>query len=213
MVGERSQWPVFAHSSRTDWARTGARLRLCLSAHIPQAARRAWGAFLAAPRLPLILSLPSRLGSKVAPDGCTRPRSRRLMMEHDSAALAEHLRALERRPRANPDEELFDQGLAFDLETLLDRRGMLKLVGAASLGAGLLLAGCPPRARGARRRQEVPPAEAPGRRAVLPSPRRRRGRTRPTAQTARTCSTKAASSAATSDRASVSFQALLRVSR
>jgi protocatechuate 3,4-dioxygenase beta subunit len=63
-------------------------------------------------------------------------------MEHDSAALAEHLRALERRPRANPDEELFDQGLAFDLETLLDRRGMLKLVGAASLGAGLLLAGC-----------------------------------------------------------------------
>jgi hypothetical protein len=45
-------------------------------------------------------------------------------------------------PRANPGEELFDQGLAFDLETLLDRRGMLKLVGAASVGAGLLLAGC-----------------------------------------------------------------------
>ena len=136
-------------------------------------------------------------------------------MEHDSTALAEYFRALESRPRATPDEELFDQGLAFDLETLLDRRGMLKLVGAASLGAGLLLAAVerPPRARGARRRQEVPPAEAPGRRAVLPSPRRRRGRTRPTAQTARTCSTKAASSAATSDRASVSFQALLRVSR
>jgi protocatechuate 3,4-dioxygenase beta subunit len=64
------------------------------------------------------------------------------MMEHDSTALAEYLRAFERRPRANPDEELFDQGLAFDLETLLDRRGMLKLVGAASLGAGLVLAGC-----------------------------------------------------------------------
>jgi protocatechuate 3,4-dioxygenase beta subunit len=64
------------------------------------------------------------------------------MPEHDSTALAEYLRALEGRPRANPDEELFDQGLAFDLETLLDRRGMLKLAGAAGLGAGLLLAGC-----------------------------------------------------------------------
>ena len=64
------------------------------------------------------------------------------MPEHDSTALAEYLRALEKRPRANPDEELFDQGLAFDLETLLYRRGMLKLVGAAGLGAGLLLAGC-----------------------------------------------------------------------
>jgi protocatechuate 3,4-dioxygenase beta subunit len=63
-------------------------------------------------------------------------------MEHDSSALAEYLRALERRARANPDEELFDQGLAFDLETLLDRRGLLKLVGVASLGAGLVLAGC-----------------------------------------------------------------------
>jgi hypothetical protein len=136
------------------------------------------------------------------------------MPEHDSTALAECLRALERRPRANPDEELFDQGLAFDLETLLDRRGMLKLVGAASLGAGLLLAGCGTSSKnsGARRRQELPPGQAPVGRAVLPSPRRRRGPTLPTAQTARTCSTKAASSAATSDRASVSFPALLRVS-
>jgi hypothetical protein len=40
------------------------------------------------------------------------------MTERDSTALAEYLRVLERRPRANPDEELFDQGLAFDLETL-----------------------------------------------------------------------------------------------
>jgi hypothetical protein len=40
------------------------------------------------------------------------------MPEHDSTALAEHLRALEGRPRANSDEKLFDQGLAFDLETL-----------------------------------------------------------------------------------------------
>jgi protocatechuate 3,4-dioxygenase beta subunit len=63
-------------------------------------------------------------------------------MEHDSTALADYLRALETRSRTSPDEELFDQGLPFDLETLLDRRRMLKLVGAASLGAGLLLAGC-----------------------------------------------------------------------
>jgi protocatechuate 3,4-dioxygenase beta subunit len=72
------------------------------------------------------------------------------MPEHDSTALADYLRALERRPRAKPDEELFDQGLAFDLETLLDRRGMLKLVGAAGLARGCywLAVERPPRARG-----------------------------------------------------------------
>ena len=48
------------------------------------------------------------------------------------------------RPLANPDEEVFDQGLAFDLETLLDRRRMLKLIGVTGLGAigALTLAGC-----------------------------------------------------------------------
>jgi protocatechuate 3,4-dioxygenase beta subunit len=50
----------------------------------------------------------------------------------------------EGRPLANPNEDIFDQGLPFDLATLLDRRRMLRLIGLSSLGAGLLLAGCGP---------------------------------------------------------------------
>src|SRR5437773_6684108 len=49
----------------------------------------------------------------------------------------------EGRPLANPHESLFDQGLAFDFETLMDRRRVLKLIGYSGLGAGLLaLVGC-----------------------------------------------------------------------
>jgi protocatechuate 3,4-dioxygenase beta subunit len=49
------------------------------------------------------------------------------------------------RPLANPDEDIFDQGLAFDLETHLDRRRMLKLMGFTGLSAGLVaLVGCAP---------------------------------------------------------------------
>ena len=51
----------------------------------------------------------------------------------------------EGRPLANPDEDVYDQGLAFDLETHLDRRRMLKLMGFTTLSAGLVvLAGCAP---------------------------------------------------------------------
>ena len=47
----------------------------------------------------------------------------------------------------NPDEEIFDQGLAFDLETLLDRRQVIKLIGSAGLAGGLLaIVGCAPAA-------------------------------------------------------------------
>jgi protocatechuate 3,4-dioxygenase beta subunit len=47
------------------------------------------------------------------------------------------------RPLPRPDEDIFDQGLAFDLETMLDRRQLLKLIGYSGLGVGLLaLAGC-----------------------------------------------------------------------
>jgi hypothetical protein len=45
----------------------------------------------------------------------------------------------EGRPLLDPDEEIFDQGLVFDLDTPLDRRRMLKLLGVTSVGAGLLL--------------------------------------------------------------------------
>ena len=51
------------------------------------------------------------------------------------------------RPLANPDEDIYDQGLAFDIETMLDRRRVLKLMGLAGLSAGLVaLAGCAPSA-------------------------------------------------------------------
>ena len=51
----------------------------------------------------------------------------------------------EGRPLANPDEDIYDQGLAFDLETLVDRRRMLKLIGFTGLSAGLVaLVGCAP---------------------------------------------------------------------
>jgi protocatechuate 3,4-dioxygenase beta subunit len=43
---------------------------------------------------------------------------------------------------ANPDEDIFDQGLAFDLETLVDRRRMLELFGVTGVAAGLALVGC-----------------------------------------------------------------------
>jgi protocatechuate 3,4-dioxygenase beta subunit len=48
----------------------------------------------------------------------------------------------EGRRLANPDEDIFDQGLAFDLETLVDRRRMLKLFGVTGVMAGLALVGC-----------------------------------------------------------------------
>jgi protocatechuate 3,4-dioxygenase beta subunit len=55
----------------------------------------------------------------------------------------------EGRPLANPDEDIYDQGLAFDVETLLDRRRMLKLIGFSGLSAGLFaLVGCGPAGSG-----------------------------------------------------------------
>jgi protocatechuate 3,4-dioxygenase beta subunit len=53
------------------------------------------------------------------------------------------------RPLPHPDESIFDQGLAFDVETLLDRRRMLKLIGLSGLSAGLVaLVGCGPSSGG-----------------------------------------------------------------
>jgi protocatechuate 3,4-dioxygenase beta subunit len=51
----------------------------------------------------------------------------------------------EGRPLANPAEPIFDQGLAFDLETLMGRRQVLKIIGSISVGTGILaLAACLP---------------------------------------------------------------------
>ena len=44
------------------------------------------------------------------------------------------------RELPHPQESIFDQGLAFDLQTLLDRRGLLKVVGLG--GLSLALAAC-----------------------------------------------------------------------
>jgi protocatechuate 3,4-dioxygenase beta subunit len=46
----------------------------------------------------------------------------------------------EGRPFHDPDEPLVDQGLAFDVETLLSRRSMLKVIGLGGVSAGLLVA-------------------------------------------------------------------------
>src|SRR6266581_4093283 len=55
------------------------------------------------------------------------------------------LRTFEGRPLANQDEPIFDQGLAFDLETVMARRQLLKLLGVATTSASLLaLAACLP---------------------------------------------------------------------
>jgi protocatechuate 3,4-dioxygenase beta subunit len=47
----------------------------------------------------------------------------------------------------DPSEPIFDQGLAFDLETLIDRRQVIRLLGGAGLAAGLFtILGCSPAA-------------------------------------------------------------------
>lgn len=59
------------------------------------------------------------------------------------ARAAARTACFEGRPLAKPEEEVFDQGLAFDLETMLDRRKLLKLAGYSGLSLGLLaLLGC-----------------------------------------------------------------------
>jgi protocatechuate 3,4-dioxygenase beta subunit len=55
------------------------------------------------------------------------------------------MKLFEGRPLANPHEDIFDQGLAFDLETLVARRQVLKLLGMATASGGLrALAACLP---------------------------------------------------------------------
>ena len=51
----------------------------------------------------------------------------------------------EGRPLPHPDEPVFDQGLAFDVETLLSRRQVLRAIGYGAMGAGLVsIVGCAP---------------------------------------------------------------------
>jgi protocatechuate 3,4-dioxygenase beta subunit len=47
----------------------------------------------------------------------------------------------------DPNESIFDQGLAFDLTTLMDRRQVIKLIGSAGVAAGVFtIFGCTPSA-------------------------------------------------------------------
>lgn len=46
-----------------------------------------------------------------------------------------------RRRLPHPDEPIFDQGLAFDLETIFDRRRMLRVMGFTGLGLALVACG------------------------------------------------------------------------
>jgi protocatechuate 3,4-dioxygenase beta subunit len=47
----------------------------------------------------------------------------------------------------NKDEPIFDQGLAFDLTTLMDRRQVIKLIGSGGVAVGLMtILGCTPAA-------------------------------------------------------------------
>jgi len=49
----------------------------------------------------------------------------------------------EGRPLADPTEPVYDQGLAFDVETLMDRRQVLKAIGYGGVAAGIfVVAGC-----------------------------------------------------------------------
>ena len=47
----------------------------------------------------------------------------------------------EGRPLAKPDEELVDQGLGFDIGTLLSRRRMMRILGIGAATAGLAACG------------------------------------------------------------------------
>ena len=51
----------------------------------------------------------------------------------------------EGRPLPHPDEPVFDQGLGFDLNTLISRRRVLRALGYGAVGAGLVsIVGCAP---------------------------------------------------------------------
>ena len=103
------------------------------------------------------------------------------MNQHDHAGPDRGAGAptFEGRPLANPSESVFDQGLSFDLDTLVDRRHVLRLIGYTGLGAGLLaLVGC--NTAGASHRLSPPGPPPHSRLRPLPArARRRRPRRRP----------------------------------
>jgi protocatechuate 3,4-dioxygenase beta subunit len=62
-----------------------------------------------------------------------------------SSAALSAVPTFEGRPLPHPDEPVFDQGLAFDVETLLSRRQILRAMGHGAVGASLMvIVGCTP---------------------------------------------------------------------
>ena len=67
------------------------------------------------------------------------------MTMHQGAGEPSTPPTYEGRLLADPSEPVYDQGLQFDVETLLHRRQVLKLIGLGSLSAGLVgVVGCAP---------------------------------------------------------------------
>ena len=64
-----------------------------------------------------------------------------------SSVPPESVPTFQGRPLPDPSEPAWDQGLAFDVQTLLDRRQALKLFGTVGVGVGMVtLAACSPAA-------------------------------------------------------------------
>ena len=73
------------------------------------------------------------------------------MTMHQGAGEPSTPPTYEGRLLADPSEPVYDQGLQFDVETLLHRRQVLKLIGLGSLSAGLVgVVGCAPSGSAAR---------------------------------------------------------------
>lgn len=73
----------------------------------------------------------------------------------------------EGRPLVRPDEEVVDQGVGFDLRTLISRRGVLSLVG---IGAGAaVLAACAPTSTASTGSSSTPSSSSSGTASATPS--------------------------------------------
>jgi protocatechuate 3,4-dioxygenase beta subunit len=66
-------------------------------------------------------------------------------VNHPVSPMTDSPPTYEGRRLPHPDEPVFDQGLAFDVETLISRRQVLRALGYGAMGAGLVtVIGCAP---------------------------------------------------------------------
>jgi protocatechuate 3,4-dioxygenase beta subunit len=65
--------------------------------------------------------------------------------ERSEVSVTTSARSVTERVLPYPNEPIFDQGLSFDLTTLMDRRQVIKLIGSAGVATGLMaILGCTP---------------------------------------------------------------------